>query len=132
MILRAFVIILSLALLTGMTGAWAEMSSAHYRLPLSVLSGGGSPASSSSYLTNGTLGQSSPMMDPSDPPFSTGYDLYPGFWYTAASGGCPGDYYGDGDVDGLDLYYYILDYPSGISLETFADHFGRNDCPVMP
>ena len=29
------------------------------------------------------MGQPSPLMDPAAPPWSTNYDLYPGFWYTA-------------------------------------------------
>ena len=76
---------------------------------------------------NGTVGQSTPLMDPTDPPYSTSYDNYPGFWYTldaegpagcedlgafaatygllsgdgAYSSACDSD--GDGDVDGTDL-----------------------------
>ena len=34
------------------------------------------------YNTRSTLGQPSPLMDPANPPNSTSYELYPGFWYT--------------------------------------------------
>jgi len=109
-----------------------ESASASFRSPVQVFSSGGGSLNSSNYSTQSTMGQSSPLMDPGDPPFSSSYDLYPGFWYAITAGGCPGDYYGDGDVDGLDLYYFILDYPGGIPLETFADYFGRNDCFMSP
>jgi hypothetical protein len=131
--LKRFYISLTISFFLVVThGALAEMTSATYKIPVSVLSGGGASITSTSYTANGTLGQSSPLMDPDDPPFSGSYDLYPGFWYAATAGGCPGDYYGDGDVDGLDLYYYILDYPGDIPMETFCENFGRNDCLILP
>ena len=67
----------------------AAMESASYKIPSTVLSGGGSPMSSASYTGNSTLGQPSPLMDPSDPPTSTSYDNYPGFWYGAVIASTP-------------------------------------------
>ena len=61
----------------------AAMESSSYKIPSTVLSGGGSPLSSASYNGNSTLGQPSPLMDPTNPPTSTSYDNYPGFWYGA-------------------------------------------------
>ncbi|MCG7851447.1 MAG: hypothetical protein MIO92_02890, partial [Methanosarcinaceae archaeon] len=69
----------------------AEMSSDNYSIPTSVLSGGGAPMSSDNYQTNSTLGQSSPLTDPADPPGSANYDLYPGFWYTLEASVPPND-----------------------------------------
>ena len=80
------------------------------------------------FKTVGTVGQSSPLMDPADPLYSASYDLYPGFWYTLeAVSGCgdlesfatafghvtgepgynfPCDSDTDGDMDGVDLAEY--------------------------
>ena len=110
----------------------AQMASDNYRIPTSVLSGGGAPASSDSYQINNTLGQPSPLMDPNYPPYSTNYDLYPGFWYTIWIGFdfCLGDCDHDGDVDGSDLAAIAAD--SGLlDLSVFAIEFGRTDCPIM-
>ena len=56
-----------------------------------------------------------------DPPYSTNYDLYPGFWYTVelepVTEPCEGDFDDDSDVDGSDL-------------AVFAADFGRTDCPT--
>jgi len=102
------------------------MQSENYSITTSVISGGGVPMASDNYQINPTLGQSSPLMDPADPPYSTSYDLYPGFWYTleviiptcddlasftTAYGSITGDTNysfacdldGDDDVDGIDL-----------------------------
>jgi hypothetical protein len=99
--------------------ATAQMQSNHDRITTSVLSGAGAPRSSGSFQTHATLGQPSPLMDPSDPPYSTNYDNYPGFWYTVGASppvnDCSGDFNNDGDVDGSDL-------------ATFAEEFGRTDC----
>jgi len=69
--------------------AAAVMSSNSYRIFTSVISGGGGSVSSANFQTSGTIGQSSPLMEPLDPPFSDSYDLYPGFWYTLAYYGVP-------------------------------------------
>ena len=130
----------------------AEMGSDNYSIPTSVLSGGGAPMSSDNYKTNSTLGQSSPLMDPADPPGSTNYDLYPGFWYTfeasVQQNDCPGNFDSDGDVDGSDLAVFAADFGrtdcaagdlcegdfdldgdvDGSDLATFAADFGRTDC----
>jgi hypothetical protein len=133
-------------------GAIAGMESENYRIPTSVMSGGGAPMSSDSYQTNSTVGQSSPLMNPADPPYSDNYDLYPGFWYTietAAVDLCEGDFEPDGDVDGSDLAVFAADFGrtdcgtgepcegdfdndndvDGSDLAVFAADFGRTDCP---
>ena len=113
--------------------AIAGMSSDNYTITTSVLSGGGAPMGSGSYQTNSTLGQSSPLIDPAEPPGSVNYDLYPGFWYTLEAGmtGCENlssfaaaygavsadlnynsqcDFDVDGDIDGSDLSDFIAGY----------------------
>ncbi len=130
-------------------GALCEMSSANFSIPTSVVSGGGSPASSTNFQTDATLGQPSPLVDPADPPYSTNYDLYPGFWYTVAAepmDACEGDFDNDGDVDGSDLATFAADFGrtdcvddcegnfdedgdvDGSDLAVFAADFGRTDC----
>ena len=88
------------------------------------------------------------MMDPSDPPWSTNYNLEPGFWYTVKVepvNACEGDFDGDSDVDGSDLAVFAADFGrtdcSGdcegdfdtdvdeSDLAVFASDFGRTDCP---
>ncbi len=114
-------------ILGGSSLLHAHMLSENYGITTSVLSSGGASMSSDNYQTYPTLGQPSPLMDPSvPPPYSTNYDLYPGFWYTlnaelapcddlssfaAAYGSVMGELHysiscdldGDGDVDGSDL-----------------------------
>jgi len=101
----------------------------------------------------GTVGQPSPLMDPDDPPWSSGYDLYPGFWYTLAGiAYCDGDFDLDGDVDGSDLALFSGDFGrtdcavgpvcegdfdsdddvDGTDLAKFSSNFGRVDCPSLP
>ena len=113
-------------------GAVAEMGSENYRISTSVMSGGGMPMESASYQTNSTVGQPSPLMDPADPPYSTSYDLYPGFWHTAAAepmDACESDFDQDGDVDGSDLAVFAA-AGATITLEEFATDFGGTNCPV--
>jgi hypothetical protein len=124
---QKFSLILIVAYIIGLSiSAFAEMGSENYTIPSSVVSGGGGSMGSTSYDTSSTLGQPSPLMNPANPPWSTNYDLYPGFWYTldAALTACGGlsdfaaafgsvsgdssyslecDLDGDGDVDGSDL-----------------------------
>ena len=113
-------------ILGGSSLLQAQMQSENYRITTSVMSSGGVPMTSGNYQTDTTLGQPSPLMDPADPPYSTSYDLYPGFWYTleatitvcddiasfaTAFGSVAGDHNysatcdqdSDGDVDGNDL-----------------------------
>ena len=114
-------------------GAVADMGSENYRIPTSVISGGGAPMDSANYQTDSTMGQPSPLMDPAAPPWSTNYDLYPGFWYTLEAGtaectelSCFAATYGltsadagynpacdfdhDGDVDGMDLAVFAAEF----------------------
>jgi hypothetical protein len=90
----------------SITGFTEEMSSANFGITTSVLSGGGAPIGSINYQTDSTLGQPSPLMDPSDPPLSSNYNLEPGFWYTLNAepvDPCEGDITGDGFVNFADL-----------------------------
>jgi len=127
------VIIVTACFCLGMTGfAAAGMSSANYRIPTTVMSGGGGPMQSGSYKMNATLGQPSPLIDPALPPQSLSYDLLTGFWYTLGAGldGCRWDIeplLGDGDVDGADLAEFINAFDV-MHLPAFASEFGRNDC----
>ena len=92
-------------------------------------------------------------MDPSNPPWSANYDLYPGFWYTLEAAispnDCLGDFDMDGDVDGSDLAVFAANFGrtdcasgpdcegdfdgdndvDGSDLAVFAADFGRTDCP---
>ncbi len=124
----ASIIILSLPILAGMT-------SENYSISTSVLSGGGAPMTSDRYQTSGTLGQSSPLMDPGDSPYSSSYELFPAFWYTVEAAfplpEClwdiePPD--GDGDVDGSDLAAFVADSFDEDDLAAFAPEFGSIDC----
>ena len=73
------------------TIGFGEMGSTNYRITTSVVSGGGAPMTSATYGSDATVGQSSPLMDPTTPPSSATYKNFPGFWHTAA----------DTDGDGL-------------------------------
>lgn len=74
---------LTLALVLGFAPVTlAEMQSENYHIPTSALSGGGITIASGGFQINSTLGQSSPLMGPEGPPYSTSYKLYPGFWHT--------------------------------------------------
>ena len=78
-----FSTVLTLAvILSFVPVARGQMQSTNYRITTSVMSGGGVPMASDNYNMDSTLGQSSPLMNPTDPPWSPDYDLYPGFWYT--------------------------------------------------
>jgi len=128
MIVRAIVIVLSIVLFTGVSGARAEMSSTNYKIPYSVLSGGGGYKDSTNFQSEDTLGQPAPLMEDEFVPSSTNYKNYPGFWYLMAGiQGCPGDYDSDFDVDGSNLYDFLLD-AAGVSLLDFAANFGKINC----
>ncbi|MBW1981515.1 MAG: hypothetical protein JRJ12_09850 [Deltaproteobacteria bacterium] len=60
---------------------FADTADAGYQITASVFSSGGVPMSSLSFAVTSTIGQHSPLLDQEDPPFSTTYDLYTGFWY---------------------------------------------------
>jgi len=51
--------------------AFGDMTSSNYRMTTSTMSGGGAPMTFGSYDMNGTLGQSSPLIDTSNPPATT-------------------------------------------------------------
>ena len=112
------------------TFVFAEMTSENYRIPSSVLSGGGTFSDSTNFQINSTVGQPSPLMDSANPPYSDNYDLYPGIWYlfSLVAETCPGDDDGDRDVDGEDLAAYILD-DGGLGLDIFSSNFGKENCP---
>jgi hypothetical protein len=151
MVSRACIISLMISIVTGLVmPVYAEMSSTNYRISTTVISSGGTPMSSSSFQSNATLGQSSPLMDAGNLPHSTSYDNYPGFWYTVDAtpsiNDCSGDFNNDGDVDGSDLATFAEDFGrtdcagdcegdfngdkdvDGSDLATFATDFGRTDC----
>ena len=106
----------------------AKMASENYRIRSSVHSAGGHPTGSANYHINSTVGQSSPLMDPLEPPISDTFDLYPGFWYAVMGPKCESGFDGDGDVDSSDLANYLFD-PGGLDLDVFAAHFGKTNCP---
>ena len=106
---------------------YAQMGSENFRIQSAVQSGSGTRMDSNSYQLNSTLGQSSPLINSDDPPFSVNYDLYSGFWYAVKSNTCEGDYDGDTDVDGLDLSEYISG-SKALDLNIFAEDFGRINC----
>jgi hypothetical protein len=150
--MKTILILLTALILCFAPGIDADMQSLNYRIPNSVLSGGGGAAGSSNYLSHATIGQSSPLMDPADPPYSANYDLYPGYWHTLIAMTvevCEGDFNGDGDVDGSDLVVFAADFGrtdcaggplcegdfngdgdvDGSDLVVFAADFGRVNCP---
>ncbi len=131
-----FYIILLVAFIFGSgSTAFAQMASENYSIPTSVFSGGGASMSSTSYLNTATLGQSTPLADPGDPPYSTSYELFPGFWHTLEAdfvpSGCLWDIEPagrDDDVDGLDLDDFTYEPFNESNLSAFAAEFGRDDC----
>jgi hypothetical protein len=86
---KALLLVVCLAFIAVYAYPGAAIESTSYKIPSTVLSGGGSPMSSASYTGNSTLGQPSPLMNPSSPPTSTSYDNYPGFWYGAVIASAP-------------------------------------------
>ncbi|GAB4276258.1 MAG: hypothetical protein Kow0092_31970 [Deferrisomatales bacterium] len=78
------------------------------------------------------MGQSTPLLDPPDPPGSASYALYPGFWYTVGRVGCLGDRDGDRDVDGWDLAAFAAELGpvfNEADLDALAGQFGAEVCP---
>ncbi len=105
--------------------SFASMESNNYTIPSSVISGGGSPMTSTSFQNNSTLGQPSPIT----PTRSDSFEAHPGFWYTLTQPFCPWDLEpADGDIDGLDVRAFIENYDPAIHLEDFANEFGKTDC----
>ena len=125
---------------TTASGASTAMHGSTYSITTSVISGGGGVMTSDSYQMQATIGQPSPLMEQTSPPYSAFHDLYPGFWYTldvgpacatmaiftASFGSMEGDinycvlcdFDRDGDVDGSDLYNFTLDIPGTYSDES--------------
>ena len=100
----------------------AGMSSQNYRMPSSVMAGGGEAMGSATYRTDGTLGQASPLLGASSPSQSAGYRLYPGYWYTLAHAEvdvCECDLNDDGRCDMRD---WLL----------FGIRWGATDCATVP
>jgi len=56
-------------LVTMVIPAAAEMSGTNYRINATVFSGGGSTMGSASFDADSTIGQSTPLQDPIDPPY---------------------------------------------------------------
>jgi hypothetical protein len=80
---KIFCPVLILVLVLGLSAsAFADMGSSNYRIPVSVLSGGGAIMQSGSYQLNFTVGQPSPLMSGVQMSYSTNHNLYHGFWYT--------------------------------------------------
>ena len=129
MTVRVFIILLGIVFFIGVSGAGAEMSSTNYKIPYSVFSGGGGYKNSSNFESEDTLGQPSPLMEDELAPSSTNYINHPGFWnlVAAANRTCPGDYEWDYDVDGVNLYDFLVD-DQGVSISDFALNFGKIDC----
>jgi hypothetical protein len=125
---KIFTAVLGMLLAFSYAQGQAQMSSTHYTITTTVMSGGGGPMASDGYQLNGTLGQPSPLIDPALPPQSFNYDLLTGFWYTTGGGsGCLYDRDGDGDVDGADLENFLNGFPLS-EVSAFALEFGREDC----
>jgi hypothetical protein len=83
-------VILILAFIIGLSlSTFAGMGSSNYQVTTSVMSGGGAIMQSGNYRVKSTLGQPSPLMAGDQNPFSTNYDLYPGFWYTSGKNWAP-------------------------------------------
>ncbi len=141
------ILVIGSHLVGGITAA--EMSSTNYRITTTVMSGGGVPMGSANFQMNGTLGQPSPLMDPLDPPWSSTYDLYPGFWYFA-NDACQCNLNTDHSCNILDYQIFIQDWGAtscndpGVVCECDLNHdgkcnildyqlfiqdWGRTDCP---
>lgn len=60
----------------------AQMETANYKIPSSVLSGGILPMASNTFQINGTQGQVSSIKESTDSVDSQNYALYSGYWYT--------------------------------------------------
>lgn len=151
---RLFIIVTIALMVTLASDAFADMGSSSFRLITSVFSGGGAAMSIVNFTTNSTLGQSSPLIKPDDPPYSFNYYLYGGFWCTLDAlsfEAYEGDFDGDGDVEGSDLAVFAADFGRSnccaspcqggfdndcavneSDLGVFATDFCRGDCPMGP
>jgi hypothetical protein len=129
----------------------AGMTSQNYKIPSSVIAGGGGVMVSASYHINGTLGQPSPLLDPSNPSHSANYKLYSGFWYTFSEAAvCECDLNHDGRCDMRDWLLFgqrwgatnCLTVPCACDLNgdgrcdmrdwlLFGKNWGRTNCPIQ-
>jgi hypothetical protein len=144
--LMVIAIIAGLLALSVVYASADAMSSDHYRITTTAISGGGAPMASAHFQINATLGQSSALIDPADPPLSAGFGLLAGFWYTLGIETpfslCPADLEPDGDVDDNDLSTLAADFGQtvvskdadgdldidGLDLYEMAIDFNRTDC----
>ena len=115
--------------------AEAEMESENYRIPASVLSGGGETTSDSSRSMNGSIGQPTPLADRQDPPTSENYENHPGFWETIGEeSNVSCDISGDGQITPMDalcaFQKYLLVCPTecGACDDTGCDVNGDGSC----
>ena len=121
-----WLVIMAVLFLSLANPVFAGMQSTNFKIPTSHFSGGGAFTGSSNFKMQSSAGQSTPLMDADNPPWSSSYELYPGYWYTlgagmvdcdlaafaAAFGSLSGDvnyslicdFDEDGDVDGGDLF----------------------------
>lgn len=86
--------LISICVING-AQAQASMASSHYTITVNVLSNGGGAASSTSYESNTTLAQPSPIGNF----HSANFSVYAGFWNCFAMNRLLGDITGDGNVD---------------------------------
>ncbi|MFA5906217.1 MAG: hypothetical protein WC836_19970 [Desulfobacula sp.] len=108
----------------------AAMTSPHFQISTSVMSGGSGMTSSPGYKANSVFGQPTPLMLLDNHPLSASFILYPGYMYTLPVS-CFGDFNLDGDVDGQDLQIFMTGYPGSFShddLIQFASEFGKDNC----
>ena len=117
--------VMAVLFLSLVNPVFAGMQSANFKIPTSHFSGGGTLMDAVDFKMQSSTGQSSPLMDTDNPPYSLSHELYPGFWYTltakmancnlaafaAAFGSLSGDvnysfvcdFDEDEDIDGMDL-----------------------------
>jgi hypothetical protein len=144
--LMVIAIIAGLLALSVVYASADAMSSDHYRITTTAISSGGAPMASAHFQINATLGQSSALIDPADPPLSAGFGLLAGFWYSLGIETpfslCPADLEPDGDVDDNDLSTLAADFGQtvvskdadgdldmdGLDLYEMAIDFNRTDC----
>ena len=75
------ILLMIIWILTG-TVYGGSQSSQSFTIRSSVLSGGGGDMVSANYNLLSTAGQSTPLINQDELPYSTSWDLYPGFSYT--------------------------------------------------
>ncbi len=109
----------------------ANMTSDNFIIKSSVMSSAGGRMNSPNYKTNSISGQPTPIMLQNNIPISTSYSLFPGYLYTLIPNSCSGNLDADMDVDGNDIFIFLLGYPGSfdiVDLENLAAEFGKEDC----